>query len=150
MIRDTSADGRRFIGPEEISAFLDQRNPALVGVAGTVRADGSPHVVPVWYRWDGDAVRVWTHEERLWVRNLRRDPRIAFSVQETEPPYGAVTMRGRAEICTASADAEDEIRRITRRYLSENEVEGYVTAWSHLRTIVCIHPAAIRAWGRGY
>jgi hypothetical protein len=93
---------------------------------------------------------VWTHEERLWVRNLRRDPRIAFSVQETEPPYGAVTMRGRAEICTASADAEDEIRRITRRYLSENEVEGYVTAWSHLRTIVCIHPAAIRAWGRGY
>ena len=150
MIRDTSADGRRFIGPEEISAFLDQRNPALVGVAGTVRADGSPHVVPVWYRWDGDAVRLWTHEERLWVRNLRRDPRIAFSVQETEPPYGAVTMRGRAEICTASADAEDEIRRITRRYLSENEVEGYVTAWSHLRTIVCIHPAAIRAWGRGY
>jgi len=31
--------------------------------------------------------------------------------------YGAVTMRGRAEICTASADAEDEIWRITRRYL---------------------------------
>jgi len=138
------------MGPEEISAFLDQRNPALVGVAGTSRADGSPHVVPVWYRWDGDAVRVWTHEERLWVRNLRRDPRIAFSVQETKPPYGAVTMRGRAEIRTGGADAEDEIWRITRRYLSENEVEGYVTAWSHLRTIVCIHPAAVRAWGRGY
>jgi hypothetical protein len=84
------------------------------------------------------------------VRNLRRDPRVAFSVQEAKLPYGAVTMRGRAEICTAAADAEDEIWRITHRYLMENEVEGYVTAWSHLRTIVCIHPAATRAWSRGY
>ena len=138
------------MGQDEISAFLDQRDPALVGVVGTTRADGSPHTVPVWYRWDGTAVRVWTHEERLWVRNLRRDPRIAFSVQEAKPPYGAVTMRGRAEISTAGADAEEEIRRITRRYLAENELDEYVAAWSHLRTIVSIHPAAIRAWSRGY
>jgi PPOX class probable F420-dependent enzyme len=136
--------------PEEISAFLDQKDPALVGVAGTTRADGSPHIVPVWYRWDGHAVRVWTHDERLWVRNLRRDPRIAFSVQETTPPYGAVTMRGRAEISSGSADAESEVRRITRRYLLESEVDDYVTEWSNLRTIVCIYPEAIRAWSRGY
>jgi PPOX class probable F420-dependent enzyme len=136
--------------PEEISAFLDQEDPALVGVAGTTRADGSPHIVPVWYRWDRQVVRVWTHDERLWVRNLRRDPRIAFSVQETTPPYGAVTMRGRAEISTGSADAEGEIRRITRRYLLESEVEGYVAEWSQLRTIVCIHPENIRVWSRGY
>jgi PPOX class probable F420-dependent enzyme len=138
------------MGQDEINVFLDQESPALVGVVGTTRADGSPHTVPVWYRWDGHAVRVWTHEERLWVRNLRRDPRIAFSAQETKPPYGAVTMRGHAEICTASADTDDEIRRITRRYLPEDELEEYVTAWSHLRTIVSIHPAATRAWSRGY
>lgn len=135
---------------DEINAFLDQKNPALVGVVGTTRSDGSPHTVPVWYRWDGLNVRVWTHEDRLWVRNLRRDPRIAFSAQETKAPYGAVTMRGHAEICSASGDTPDEIRRITRRYLAESELEGYVSAWSHLRTIVCIHPADIRAWSSGY
>jgi PPOX class probable F420-dependent enzyme len=135
---------------DEISAFLDQENPALVGVVGTARADGAPHVVPVWYRWDGHDVRVWTHEERLWVRNLRRDPRVAFSVQEPRPPYGAVTVRGQAEICTAGADTEAEIRRITRRYLTEGELDAYVAEWSHLRSIVCIRPAAIRAWRRGY
>lgn len=133
---------------DEANVFLDQENPALVGVVGTTRADGSPHVVPVWYRWDGHDVLVWTHEERLWVRNLRRDPRIAFSVQETKPPYGAVTVRGRAEIRTA--DTDDEIRRITRRYLTEDQLDGYVAAWSHLRSIVCIQPTAIRAWSRGY
>jgi PPOX class probable F420-dependent enzyme len=135
---------------DEVNVFLDRQNPPLVGVVGTTRADGSPHTVPVWYRWDGHAVRVWTHEERLWVRNLRRDPRIAFSAQETKAPYAAVTMRGHAEISTTSADADDEIRRITRRYLAEDELAEYVAAWSHLRTIVSIHPAAIRAWSRGY
>jgi PPOX class probable F420-dependent enzyme len=133
---------------DEINVFLDQENPALVGVVATTRADGSPHVVPVWYRWDGRAVRVWTHEERLWVRNLRRDPRIAFSVQESKPPFGAVTMRGQAEI--GIADTEDEIRRITRRYLTADELDAYVAEWSHLRSIVSIHPAAVRGWGRGY
>lgn len=93
---------------------------------------------------------MWTHEERLWVRNLRRDPRVAFSVQETKPPYGAVTMRGRAEISTAGDDTDEEIRRITRRYLAEDELDGYVSAWPDLRTIVSIHPAAIRAWRQGY
>jgi PPOX class probable F420-dependent enzyme len=138
------------VGPQEITAFLDRDSPALVGVVATTRADGFPHTVPVWYRWDGHAVRVWTHEERLWVRNLRRDPRIAFSVQEAKPPYAAVTMRGHAEISTAGAETDDEIRRITRRYLAADELEEYVTAWSHLRTIVTIRPAAIRAWSRGY
>jgi PPOX class probable F420-dependent enzyme len=136
--------------PEEINAFLDQTSPALVGVVGTARADGSPHAVPVWYRWDGHLARVWTDEERLWVRNLRQDPRVAFTVQEPKPPYAAVTMRGRAEICTGSADVKDDVWRITSRYLTESEAEGYIAAWSHLRTIVCIHPAAIRAWSRGY
>lgn len=132
---------------QEINAFLDQQNPALFGVVGTTRADGSPHTVPVWYRWDGDAVRVWTGEERLWVRNIRRDPRVAFTAQGITPPYGAVTMRGRAEIGTAT---DEEMRRITRRYIAESDVEQYVAKWPDLRTIVSIYPATVRAWARGY
>lgn len=135
---------------QEINAFLDQQNPALFGVVGTTQADGSPHTVPVWYRWDGDAVRVWTSEDRLWVRNMRRDPRVAFTVQGTMPPYGAVTMRGRAEIRTDEAGTDEEIWRITSRYIAENQVAEYAAKWPDFRTIVCIHPATIRAWARAY
>jgi hypothetical protein len=35
--------------PDEISSILDQASPPLLGVIATVRADGSPHAVPVWY-----------------------------------------------------------------------------------------------------
>lgn len=136
---------------EEIDAFLGRTSPALVGVVGTLRPDGSPHTVPVWYRWDGEVVHIWTLEGRAWVRNLLRDPRVAFSVQETEPPFAAVVMRGRAEVARGDApEVTEEIRRIVRRYLDEEETEDYLSEWSEARTLVRIHPTTIRAWSRGY
>jgi hypothetical protein len=45
------------------------------------------HIVPVWFRWDTGAVTIWITETRAWVRNLLRDPRVAFSVQTFEEPY---------------------------------------------------------------
>lgn len=136
---------------EEMRRFLDRELPAMLGVLGTLRRDGSPHVVPVWYRYDGEAVYVWTTEERAWVRHLLRDDRVSFTVPEPEPPYSAVVMHGRAEVTTSDDPAiSDEIRRITRRYIEEPEVESYIGGWKHLRTIVTIRPERVTAWGRGY
>lgn len=42
----------------EIDAFLNRSDPPLLGVVGTIDEDGSPHVVPVWYRYDGQAVYI--------------------------------------------------------------------------------------------
>jgi PPOX class probable F420-dependent enzyme len=138
------------VTPEEIDAFLSEGSLALVGVVGTTRRDGAAHVVPVWYSWDGSLVRVWTDQARLWVRNLLRDPRVAFSVQENSRPFGAVTMRGQAEVVVNGPDWPEEVRGITRRYLAAGDVEDYVAAWSSLRAVVRIRPVAVRGWSRGY
>jgi PPOX class probable F420-dependent enzyme len=139
------------MSPSEVLAFLERTEPALLGVVGTIRMDGSPHVVPVWYRYDGDAVHIWSDEARGWVRNLRCDPRAAFSVQELEPPYAAVLMRGNAEIRTSDdEEVAAEIRRITSRYIEHSQVESYIAGWPGLRTIVTIHPERISSWARGY
>jgi PPOX class probable F420-dependent enzyme len=139
------------MSPSELDAFLGRTGPALVGIVGTVRKDGSPHVVPVWYRWDGNAVFVWSDEGRGWVRNALRDPRVAFSVQETQPPFAAVVMHGTAQARTTDEDdVSAEIRSITRRYIAEDGVEEYVAGWAHLRTIVTIRPDSISSWRRGY
>lgn len=135
---------------QEMEAFLGRSGPALVGVVGTLRKNGSPHVVPVWYRWDGEAVRIWSDEERAWVRNVKRDPRVAFSVQEVTPPFAAVVMHGRAEFSRQDPEVSQEIRRITRRYLPEDEVDAYVARWPHLHGIVTIRPETIHAWAVGY
>jgi nitroimidazol reductase NimA-like FMN-containing flavoprotein (pyridoxamine 5'-phosphate oxidase superfamily) len=61
--------------PDEISSILDQVSPPLLGVIATVRADGSPHAVPVWYSWDGQSVSIWTDRDRAWVRNQGHETR---------------------------------------------------------------------------
>jgi len=139
------------MSPDELRAFLDREWPTPLGVIGTIRRDGSPQVVPVWFRWDGEAVRIWSGEERVWVKNARRDPRIAFSVQEEKAPFAAVIMRGRAEVATGDdPEIAAEIRRITRRYIEPAEVDAYVSSWAGLQTIVRIRPEKITPWGRGY
>ena len=131
----------------ELDAFLAQTFPTPLGVIATVRRDGSPHIVPVWFRWDTGAVTIWTTETRTWVRNVLRDPRVAFSVQTFEEPYPAVMMRGSATAATANdAATAGEIRAITRRYIVPEDVEGYIARWPDLHTIVTIAPAHIVSW----
>lgn len=136
----------------DIQAFLDRTDPALLGVVGTVSADGSPHIVPVWYRHDGSAVHIWSHNDRNWVQNLSREPRAAFSVQEMEYPFSAVVIKGRAKIVTGDDESiTAEIWRICRRYIEdEAEIEAYIQRWSELRTIVTITPEKTMAWAEGY
>ena len=102
----------------DLETFLAQTFPTPLGVIATLRRDGSPHISPVWFRWDTGAVTIWTTETRTWVRNVLRDPRVAFSVQTFEEPYPAVVMRGGATVATANdAATSEEIRAITRRYI---------------------------------
>ena len=134
----------------ELETFLAQTFPTPLGVIATLRHDGSPHIVPVWFRWDAGVVTIWTTRTRAWVRNLLHDPRVAFSVQTFEEPYPAVMMRGAATVATADdAATVEEIRAITRRYIVPEEVEGYIACWPDLRTIVTIVPARIVSWSAG-
>ncbi len=139
------------MNPDELYAFLNRTNPPLLGVVGTQREDGWPHLVPVWYRFDGRAVHIWTHAERAWVRNCRRDDRVAFSVQEDRPPYAAAIMRGNATVASGDgAEISAEIRRITARYVAESGVDTYIAGWPGLRTIVTITPVQTASWVIGY
>jgi PPOX class probable F420-dependent enzyme len=134
----------------ELETFLAQTFPTPLGVIATLRRDGSPQVVPVWFRWNRGTVTIWTTETRAWVRNLLRDPRVAFSVQTFEQPYPAVVIRGNATIATADdAATVEEIRAISRRYLVPDDVEGYIARWPDLRTIVTIVPAHVASWSAG-
>lgn len=132
---------------EDVSVFLGRAWPSMLGVVGTLDEDGGPHLVPVWYRHDGERIYIWTLATRRWVKNVVRDPRVAFSVQEDGPPYAAVSLRGRATIATGDDEAiTQEIRRITRRYVAEPAVEAYIRQWARLRTIVTITPERVSGW----
>jgi len=74
---------------------------------GTTRPDGRPHVKPVWFVLDGrpgDFQLVFTtYADSVKGRGLRRDGRVAVSVDDPAPPYAFVIVEARRWSATTSA-----------------------------------------------
>jgi PPOX class probable F420-dependent enzyme len=86
---------------------------------GTVMADGSPQVTPVWFDYDGKAIRVNSAKGRVKDRNMRRNPHVALSIVDPENPYRYLALRGRVEEIT-EAGADDHIDRLAKKYLGQD------------------------------
>ena len=72
---------------QDITAFLNRVDPALLGVVGTIDAAGFPSTIPVWYRYDGEVVNVWTTTERAWPKHLKRNPKTSFAVGQEQKAH---------------------------------------------------------------
>ena len=54
-----------------------------VATVVTLNGDGSPQITSAWVGLDGDQIVIATMPDQRKLRNLRRDPRVAISVQST-------------------------------------------------------------------
>ncbi|MDP6454847.1 MAG: PPOX class F420-dependent oxidoreductase [SAR202 cluster bacterium] len=133
----------------ELGKFLE---PGRIAVVATLRRDGFPHLVPVWYLFDGESILIWTDKTRAWPKNVMRDGRVALSVQDDRPPFAALVLRGRAEVFDQADDAGYQMAKdISARYIGEDAADDYVKPWwPKLHTFVRITPDKITSWDRGY
>ena len=95
------------------------------GKLATVRKDGRPHVVPVWFHLDGDTLVFTTGGESLKYKNMKRDPRVCITVDDQTPPYSYVMIEGTVSF---SEDPEELLYWATRiggRYMGEDQAEAY-------------------------
>ncbi|MFF9278079.1 PPOX class F420-dependent oxidoreductase [Streptomyces griseosporeus] len=95
------------------------------GKLSTVRADGGPHVTPIWFLLDGDEVVFNTHNTSVKGRNLARDGRVALCVDDDRPPFGFVVLQGRARISEDPAELRHWAARIGARYMGEERAEEF-------------------------
>ena len=63
---------------EELSAFLGEQHTCRFATSGP---DG-PHVAPVWFVWDGQAIWVYSLTRSQRWANVSRDPRVAVVVDD--------------------------------------------------------------------
>lgn len=95
------------------------------GKLATVRADGSPHVAPIWFVLDGDDIVFNTGANTVKGRNLARDGRATLCVDDEHPPFSYAVLSGRARI----TEDLDEMRRwataIAARYMGDDQAESY-------------------------
>ena len=70
---------------EERDAFLREQ---LVCRVGTADAGGRPHVAPLWYVWDGEAMWLYSLVRSLRWAHLQRNPRCSAVVDAGDGEYG--------------------------------------------------------------
>ncbi|MGB6564362.1 MAG: pyridoxamine 5'-phosphate oxidase family protein, partial [Candidatus Binataceae bacterium] len=87
---------------QEMMDFLAERSH-LARIA-TVRADGSPSVVPVWFIFEGGKVLITPRKHSAFLQNLRREPRVAITIDEEAGRYRKVLFEGKAEILFEPGD----------------------------------------------
>jgi PPOX class probable F420-dependent enzyme len=109
--------------PEQARDFLAAGT--RTGKVATTRADGRPHVAPIWFVLDGDDIVFMTGADTVKGKTLRRQGYAALSVDLEEPPYAFVTVEGPV---TLSGDLEEMLPlsiAIARRYVDESEAESF-------------------------
>jgi PPOX class probable F420-dependent enzyme len=107
-------------------AQIDQvlAGPVLARIA-TVGEDLQPHVVPVWFWWDGEAMFIETGKGFRKARNLQQNPRCAVIVDDTQGGlrFWGIFMQGEVELITEPVDwVLETVRRIYRKYLGEEGI----------------------------
>ncbi len=81
------------------NAHVDQRlrEEPIIWLT-TVRADGRPHTMPVWFLWDGETFLIFSQPGNLKIRNLQRNPHITLALDGTKQGGDVVTVEGEAEL----------------------------------------------------
>jgi hypothetical protein len=100
-------------------------SPARTAKLAVVRADGSPHVAPVWVELDGDTVVFMTSADTIKGKSILRDGRVALCWDDDRPPFSFVTVTGTA---TTSTDPDELLHWATRiggRYMGADQAEAY-------------------------
>jgi PPOX class probable F420-dependent enzyme len=99
--------------------------PGRTGHLATVRADGRPHVAPVWFTLDGDDVVFNTHGDTVKGRNLRRTGRASLSVDLPAMPYAFVHLAGPVTLEDDPEAYRPLSRRIAQKYVPFDEVDAF-------------------------
>jgi PPOX class probable F420-dependent enzyme len=118
---------------DEVVAFLEAL-PARTGKLASVRADGRPHIAPIWYALDhstaepdspiGDLV-FNTDSGSVKGRNLTRDPRLALCVDDDTPPFSFVIVEGTATVSEDPGALLQWATVIGGRYMGTDRAEEY-------------------------
>jgi PPOX class probable F420-dependent enzyme len=135
---------------EQIRAFLEAGRDLQVA---SINADGTAHLVTMWYGMHDGEIAFWTYGKSQKVVNLRRDPRLSVLVATGDryETLKGVSISGRAEI----VDDPEEVLRygeaVYERYwgpINDAARDG-VRAMGAKRVVIVVKPEKTLSWDHG-
>jgi nitroimidazol reductase NimA-like FMN-containing flavoprotein (pyridoxamine 5'-phosphate oxidase superfamily) len=139
--------------PAEKKQFVDDFLEApLIARMATADKDGRPHVVPVWYGWDGQALWISSFASTRKIGELEVNPylSVVIDVAEADGANKAVVFEGEVELIESPRDlVAEKSTWIYTRYLGEQGVLGKEPqSWIHdpLNRIIKLTPTDVFIW----
>ena len=131
------------LNAEQTWALL--REP-IISFITTLRADGTPHVTPVWHMVDGDELLIAVDARTVKARNVAANPNVALCVAVDASPQPWVLVEGAASL--VEDGAIEFVRAVTAHYLGEDRVESYLAETLPMRDfrLLRITPRRVTGW----
>ena len=127
-----------------IRRFLEQEPVVWLS---TVRPNGGPHLVPIWFWWDGEALLVFSKPNAQKVRNLRQRPSVMLALGDAEDDFDVGMLDGRAELLTRPTSEvlpKGHLAKYERRLAGIGLSAGeYAATYSQ---VIRILPARLLGW----
>ena len=99
--------------------------PARTAKLAVTRADGTPHVAPVWVDVDGDEIVFMTSADTIKGKSILRVGVVSMCWDDERPPFDFVTVRGTTTTSTDPAELLAWSTRIAGRYMGAEKAEAY-------------------------
>jgi PPOX class probable F420-dependent enzyme len=127
------------------ASYLDllTQKKAFASLA-TIMPDGSPQVTPVWFDYEGGAIRVNTAKGRVKARNMTEGAPVALSIMDPDNAYRYLQIRGRVRR-VIEPGADRHIDSLARKYLGKDRYP--FARPGEVRVIYEIEPRAVNAMG---
>jgi PPOX class probable F420-dependent enzyme len=109
----------------EAGARADRRlREAQIAWLTTVRSDGQPQSVPVWFLWDGGGFLIYSRPDRQKLKNIGSNPRVGLLLNSDDRGDEVVRVEGRAELPDGIPPA-DELPGYVEKYREAIARIGY-------------------------
>ena len=122
--------------PEFREEFLSKTR---YGILTTLAQDGSPVSVPVWFDWDGTAIRVFSGIKSAKVKRIWRDARVTLLVaNHLDEGEAWVAFDGEAKI--PPEGAVELLEQLAAKYwdLSDPDRRATVDSWKNESNDLCV------------
>lgn len=90
----------------------------------TVRPNGMPDTVPVWFVWRDATFVIYSQPNKLKLRNLAHNPHVSLAIDDTKGGDDVVRFEGTAEV-VQSQPASDQVPEYVQKYAPHIRRLGY-------------------------
>ena len=129
-------------------AHVDQRlrSEPIIWLS-SVRPDGRPHLVPVWFLWDGASIFIFSQPGAQKIRNLQANPNVTLALEAADEGADIAILEGTATIFETK-DWDRILPAYTAKYAQPIREMGSTieTMMADYSKLLEITPARLIAW----